>query len=392
MADHALSPSQAAAIADGVYALKERTVAEHRERNAPMSSEDPLLDDASGFSGLTSRRFEARSGSVFWHELSGFGYIAEGAGARAGELLIATRGTATAADALTDANFGFVIGPAGKLVHSGFMTCWKSYSRVLETALRGKSPRRIHCVGHSLGGALAMFNAEHLAQRRVAEVLVYTFGAPRVGDWFQKKSFASSVGADHIYRVANIADPIPMVPLFPYFHVDGIPIDTGAGNIAPSAHRMAGTYAPAMAGKTWGSLQTAAAARQRAIESQAEFDLALARAIVAPMGSAAGYYLIGKALAWLLKKALLVVGGTMLAATATVLDRLAWLVSEGSARCKVIADQAKSLLTAVMHFLGRKAVQAAEVGVAFVRWVLGLLWTSIKISADLARVYGYRRG
>ena len=191
MADHALSPSQAAAIADGVYALKERTVAEHRERNAPMSSEDPLLDDASGFSGLTSRRFEARSGSVFWHELSGFGYIAEGAGPRAGELLIATRGTATAADALTDANFGFVIGPAGKLVHSGFMTCWKSYSRVLETALRGKSPRRIHCVGHSLGGALAMFNAEHLAQRRVAEVLVYTFGAPRVGDWFRPYSAAA---------------------------------------------------------------------------------------------------------------------------------------------------------------------------------------------------------
>jgi hypothetical protein len=258
--------------------------------------------------------------------------------------------------------------------------------------LRGKNPRRIHCVGHSLGGALAMFNAEHLANRRVAEVIVYTFGAPRVGDWFQKQSFSSSVGPSNIYRVSNIADPVPMVPLFPYFHVDGIPIDTGAGAIAPSAHRMAATYAPAMAGKTWDSLQAAAAARQRAIESQAEFDLALATAMMTPMGSAGGLYLINKALTWLLKKSLLVVGGTMLAATATVLDRLTWLVSEGAAKCKAIADEAKSLLTAVMHFLGRKAVQVAEVGVAFVRWVLGLLYTSLKVAADRASEFAFRRG
>lgn len=105
-----LSPGQAAAIASGVYAMQERSIERIRERNAPVSSYDPLPSDDSGFSGSTGQRSEGRSGNVFWHELSGFGYVAQGTGRRAGELLLATRGTESTAVALTDLNFRFTSG------------------------------------------------------------------------------------------------------------------------------------------------------------------------------------------------------------------------------------------------------------------------------------------
>ncbi|MFY7975238.1 MAG: lipase family protein [Rubrivivax sp.] len=391
MTVHSLSPSQAASIANGVYALQERSVDQVRERNAPMSSEDPVLSDESGFSGTGADRFEGRSGNIFYSELTGFGYVARGNGARAGEMLIATRGTATVADALTDLNFALVSGPSGRLVHSGFMSTWNSYTRQLERALEGPAPTRIHCVGHSLGGALAMLNAEYLAQRGIAEVLVYTFGAPRVGDWFHRQAFVSAIGNSRTFRVYNVADPVPMIPLFPFFHVEGMAIDTGAGLIAPSAHRMAATYAPAVAGKGWSDLRSASAQRQRAIESQAEYDHALAMAMLAPMGSGAALLIIGRALRWLVGRALLVVGGSLLAATATVLDRLAWLVSEGIARCRELAEQARGLFSAVMRFLGRAAVSVGEMGVAFVRWVLEMLWTHMRSLAVRAIRMASRR-
>ncbi|MFN7277896.1 MAG: hypothetical protein ACK53Z_09360 [Betaproteobacteria bacterium] len=110
MSESALSPEQAAAIASGVYAMQERSIERIRERNAPVSSYDPLPSDDSGFSGSTGQRSEGRSGNVFWHELSGFGYVAQGTGRRAGELLLATRGTESTAVALTDLNFRFTSG------------------------------------------------------------------------------------------------------------------------------------------------------------------------------------------------------------------------------------------------------------------------------------------
>ena len=110
-----LTPTQAAEIAMGVYQLRTQTVSAMREsgRNQLLGSEGLFrVDDQSTFSG--------RSGMLLWKPLSGFGYIAEGEGAFQGEVLVATRGTAIAADWATDAAMSMQRGPSGHPVHGGF--------------------------------------------------------------------------------------------------------------------------------------------------------------------------------------------------------------------------------------------------------------------------------
>jgi len=58
-----------------------------------------------------SSRFSGTSGALMFKPLTGFGFVAAGTGPFAGDLLIATRGTAKSADWLTDFNVGMQIGP-----------------------------------------------------------------------------------------------------------------------------------------------------------------------------------------------------------------------------------------------------------------------------------------
>ncbi len=71
---------------------------------------------------------------------------------------------------------------------------------------------------HSLGGALATLAANWLrASPEVnSKVRLYTFGAPRVGG----KSFSINATSrlDNIYRCVNGADPVPKVPVWPFYH------------------------------------------------------------------------------------------------------------------------------------------------------------------------------
>ena len=79
-----LPPDMAAKIADRVYDLKDMSIANARG-NGPLGSEGLFkVDDGSRFTGI--------SGGRLFRQLSGFGYIAAGEGARQGEVLIATRG------------------------------------------------------------------------------------------------------------------------------------------------------------------------------------------------------------------------------------------------------------------------------------------------------------
>src|SRR5699024_9322989 len=114
-------------------------------------------------------------------KLSGFGYIAAGKGAHAGEVLVATRGTATRYDWLSNLNVAMQAGPGGTLVHAGFNEVWKSFAADVSAFLRGRNPSVVHCVGHSLGGALATLTADACSSAGIGELRLYTFGSPRVG-------------------------------------------------------------------------------------------------------------------------------------------------------------------------------------------------------------------
>jgi len=152
-----LTPEQAAAIASGVYALRDQTVTQAAERHDVLGCEGmfDVVDDS---------RFNGVSGGLYVCKvLGGFGYIAEGIGRHVREILVATRGTAIAVDWLTNANIGIQPGPGGERVHAGFHETWKSFSAEVARFLRGRNPTVIHCVGHSLGGALATLNADYFS-------------------------------------------------------------------------------------------------------------------------------------------------------------------------------------------------------------------------------------
>ena len=74
-------------------------------------------------------------------------------------------------------------------------------------------------------------------------------------------------------------------------------------------------------------------------------------------------------------------GAIALTAGATVLDQLAWLLGHAAQLSKDIGSQLKNLIGAIFSFLGRKVVGAADVTVAFLRWVLALLFESLRAVA-----------
>ena len=374
-----LSPSQAAAIAKGVYLLKDQGVQASRAEGDRLGSENLFhVEDSS--------RFEGRTGNMLWHTLSGCGYIAAGTGAFAGDVLIVTRGTVSMADWLSNANIAVQVSPAGLPVHAGFNQVWKSFQPKLTEFLRGRNPTRIHCVGHSLGGALATINADMISAGRIADVVLYTFGCPRTGDGIFARALTRRVGAAQIHRVYHPSDPVPMIPLFPFWHAPvgqaGLAISNAkTGLIDASAHGMLDSYIPAVNGSSWSGLASAASARadeERQVQGWLERSAQGQSGFV--MGSARLLDMLGRALRWLLHGALKLSGhglSATISVGATVIDQVAWALSTGASLSRQVAGYVKTLIGAIFRFLGRSAVATADVTVAFLRWVLALLYAPL---------------
>lgn len=375
-----LTPPEAALIARRVYALRESTVSAERERGTRFGTEGKFaLADSSQFAGKT--------GALKWTALSNFGYVAAGIGPHEGEVLVATRGTAIGLDWLVNLNIGMQTGPGGWPVHAGFHETWKSFQSNLTAFLRAQRPSRIHCVGHSLGGALAALTADWASSNAVAPVSLYTFGAPRVGDAIFAGALSRRLGPGNIHRVYHPADVVPMIPMLPFFHAPlvggGLCLPTGSAALfSVAAHNMDGSYMPGVAGRSWeGLAKGQGPAPNDGVEVQGWLERAAEGHNSFVMGSAKLLSLIGRALAWLVRKAVYLIGSVLGAgATAglTLLDQLSWLLGHAAQFSKEVAGHVKTLMGAIFRFLGRKVVLGtAEVTVAFVRWVLALLMTTL---------------
>lgn len=175
--------------------------------------------------GLASARLgPVFQGNTGFSTTSGFGYLLNFNEGTRRHAIIATRGTRPelgAPDLLTDARAGMTgFGGYGP-VHKGFKT---TYDSVLTNL--GRDGDRlamdadvVHCVGHSLGGAVATLVAAHYAQRG-KQVKLYTFGSPRVGAGPTYAAMHKQLGQDNIFRVAHDLDPISLVGPFPYIHLN----------------------------------------------------------------------------------------------------------------------------------------------------------------------------
>lgn len=373
-----LTPAQAAAIATGVYALQSRAVSTLASEGTPLGIEGLFATgDADQLRGV--------SGALTRTEITGFGYIAQGVGTFRGQALVALRGTDSLADGLTDATIGAATGPTGSAVHSGFNTTWNSFAPSVQTFFRSHRPPVIHCVGHSLGGALATLAADYLSANTGALVELYTFGSPRVGGLAFARELSRRLTSDRIHRVYHPADPVAMVPLFPFLHLPfsghgvSLPCDTTA-RISPDAHRMISSYLPGVANMSWSQLR----ANGTQTLSERQIKAWLARASQGQGVIALGartQELIAIALDWILRQCATValiglqslIGGGL-----TLMDQLAYLLQRGAEVSRQVAGYVESLIMVILRFVGRSVQSGLSLTQQFIRWVLEILTSTIR--------------
>jgi triacylglycerol lipase len=373
-----LTPHEAAEAAFEVYQIRKRSV-------ASVQATGSLLGPDGAFAG--GDKLTGTAGALFRFS-SGFGYMAAGQGRFQGELLCATRGTAGFVDWLSNLNVGVVSGPSGRMVHAGFNTIRKSFAHEIEQFLRGRNPSHIHCVGHSLGGALAMLNADYFSASKIAPVTLYTFGAPRTGLSSFAGSLTDRVGRSRIFRVSHMADPVPMIPIFPFEHLPvgtpgymvGAPI--GGLRVNVNSHLMPTTYLPLTHEKSWATL-----ANPASIVSEQEVNAWMAatnegNGIVAH--SASALRMLGRVLVWIVKQTANVVVGTAATTAFTLLDRLAALLHTGASALVKLSQYTMALVRGIMRFVGLAAQTTYDLTLGFLRWTLSMLFTSLSRIASLA--------
>lgn len=332
--------------------------------------------------------------------LSGFGFMARLNGNRSHEIVIATRGTATIADVGTDINAMPMRGPTGHLIHRGFGLTFKSYVQQLNEFLKqqnlGFKPTAVHCVGHSLGGALANLNAAACAELGLNSYL-YTVAAPRVGMVTYAEHLSKKMNAAHVHRVANEADMVTMVPCYPFVHspyTHGVYLlDGGLLKINPLQHTLANGY-KSMVNNTWEQMQSLTRGKQQQLENSMRLGLRGYDGIFpslegmrGAMFSSSALKMISMAINDMLSRMgaqnLLCVGEYRSGAF-TVLDQMAEMLARYAQASHKRTTEVLGMMNAVMAYLGRTALAMADATVSTIRWVFNLLHLSLTTMAKQA--------
>lgn len=386
-----LNPGQIYRLSDQAYESKESTLGNFKDK---VKFALPFVDKES------LKIITATSGLIT-PVASGFGFMAQLNGGRSREIVIATRGTTNSlADYGTDINAIPTLGPTGHAIHKGFSTTFKSYVQQLNEFIKqqnlGFKPTAVHCMGHSLGGALANLNAAACAELGLNAYL-YTVAAPRVGMVPYAEHFSKKMNAAHVYRVVNEADAVTMLPVYPFVHAPychgTVLLDGGGATVSVSQHKLAIGYT-SMVNSTWKQMQSLTRGKQQQLENSmypannkeaGRFEQ-LAK-MPGAMFSGRLLKMINMAIHDMLSRlgaqSLLSVGhyGT---GAFTVLDQMSEILARYAQASYKQGKEVAGMLNAIMAYLGRSTYALADASVATIRWVFGLLHQSVTTMAKQA--------
>jgi len=103
----------------------------------------------------------------------------------------------------------------GIRVHRGFLKAYMSVRDDILSKVIELGNHRIIATGHSLGGALATLCSVDLEKNSIAhpcDIILYTYGSPKVGNRKFRKSFGKRIVYHN--RYVNRFDIVPTVPVF----------------------------------------------------------------------------------------------------------------------------------------------------------------------------------
>jgi len=368
-----ISPAIASTLADRIYAVQNPMLVD-------IFLKLPYFMAANKSGASPNKHLKAEvGGRVVLNVKDGFGVCAYGGKGYEDEIFLIFRGTTTAnrkADILTDARIGITSNSAGLPVHTGFHHCFTSMLPDIKRFFdeHKGNIKVVHCLGHSLGGAVASLAADWVARTHKHPTKLYTFGSPRVGtDWFAN-STTSALRKENMHRVYHRTDPVPMVPLYPFMHApyhgEGHYIYSAQPLSSGVAHKMA-NYSESVKKKTWEQLCDVPEQPyniERAIEGW------LKSKSPVDSSSAAFWRWIDSALIYVLKKIAMVAIMSLQAVfigAFTLADKIAYILAKGIDLAEKVSIWVELLMRKIMQALGMKvANNKKELTKTLIRQVL----------------------
>lgn len=364
-----LNAYQAATLADDVYSLTKLNTLHDamrfitkKYRGAFTLSTDDVLIGATGGPGFIKCR-------------TAFGFTLIGHGDYKNQALILFRGTQYLADWLTNLNVTVSSSLTGQSVHDGFAQAFKSMAPHLMTFMGSKEMTgisTIHCVGHSLGGALATVCGDWVKSAYGSDPYIYSFGSPRVG----LSSFAdyctSSVGAKRIFRAYHKTDIVPCIPTWPFSHTptSGRDYYLPSPGILPMAeyHGM-NHYLDSVRGRSWDTL---AGLKEIAKNEPGIMHWLKEKGAVGVTISSIDW--LTESLKWVLNKCqegVLWLHMRTFGTNYTFMDQLAYILSKGISLAASASEWVLHLIKKIMQMLGMVAdIKLEDLTVKFMREVL----------------------
>ena len=374
----------AAALARDVYALTK-----YKTQKLALSAINNL--NKSNLAFADDNLLTATTGGPPGFKVStGFGFVLLGKSkALKGHAFIIFRGTQYLADWLTNGNLTTSRSESGFLVHDGFHSAFntmkpriKDFMKVIQQPKNGI--HTIHCIGHSLGGALATLCARWIGTQK--STYLYTFGSPRVGLEAFAKNTTDKLGSDKVFRVYHKTDPVPKLLPWPYAHVPASGIDYymySPGSHFSAAYHLMPTYCASIGARNWDVI--------KGETEETKTDFGIARWLESKGSYSLTVTVVGwleQALVYVLKKCLGaahtalagIVGGGI-----TLIDKLAYVLAKGINLAKNISRWVILFIKKIMQVLGMKYVaDKIQLTQNFIRSILHRLQRAVTIASQQA--------